>query len=300
MLNQTRIVFDLTSLWTNTILPWLETSGIRILFIIAGAFLAHWLINRFMSKAIRRAVPTSGFLTKEAEKKREDTLIGLFKGVARVLIFIIATLMVLGEFSVDVGPLLAGAGIAGVALGFGAQYLVRDLISGFFIVLENQYRVGDVVCFGETCGEVQSINLRTTILRDLDGVVHHIPNGEIKISSNMSKDFARININIGVDYKTDIDEAIAIINNVGEEMAKDPNWQDKIKTPPQFLRVNELGESSIVLKVLGETKPLEQWAVTGELRKRIKQAFDKHNIEIPYPHQVIKYVSETPTKNYNE
>lgn len=290
---------DLNNLLSEIILPWIFTHGIKIIFIFLAAVLLKTLALRFIDRIIRRAVPGSFFVTKDAEIKRENTLIGLFKGLLNVVIWVVAGLMIMGELAINIGPILAGAGIVGVALGFGAQYLVRDLINGFFIVFENQYRVGDVVCFGDTCGAVESINLRTTILRDLDGVVHHIPNGEIKITSNMSKDFSRINLNVGVSYETKLEEAIRVINQVGRDLAKDPEWKDRITQAPQFLRVNELGDSAVVVKILGETKPLEQWSVTGELRRRIKVAFEDAGIEIPFPQQVVRQIA-SPKINSNE
>ena len=139
-----------------------------------------------------------------------------------------------------------------------------------------------MVCLDGTCGLVEDINLRKTILRDLDGIVHHVPNGEIKKASNLSKQFARVNLNIGISYKENLDKVIGVINKVGKELAEDPQWKDLILKPPQFLRVDDFGESAMIIKILGETKPLKQWDVTGELRKRIKTTFDKEGIEIPF------------------
>jgi small conductance mechanosensitive channel len=188
---------------------------------------------------------------------------------------------------VAIGPLLAAAGIAGVAVGFGGQYLIRDLISGIFIIIENQYRTGDVVCFDSTCGLVESITLRMTTLRDLDGTVHHVPHGEIKTVSNLSKHFARVNLNVGVSYFSNLEHVIEVVNRVGKEMTNDPKWKDVILKAPQFLRVDDFADSAIVIKILGDTQPLKQWEVTGELRKRLKIAFDKEGIEIPFPQRTI-------------
>lgn len=278
---------DKTEWISNSLIPWLTSHGLAIALIIIGTIIIKKITLRFIDRLIRRAVSSSSFRTSDAEIKREDTLISLFRGALSIVIWTVASLMILGELSLDIGPLLAGAGIAGVAFGFGAQYLVRDLINGFFIVFENQYRVGDAVCFGETCGTVETITLRTTILRDIDGTVHHIPNGEIKTASNMSKDFSRINLNIGVGYKADIEKVIETINETGRALGEDPEWKNKIIKAPYFLRVNELGESAVIVKILGETSPLEQWAVAGEMRKRLKVAFDKKGIEIPFPQRVI-------------
>jgi len=274
-------------------IPWFLTSGVKILAILIGVFITIKIAKIFIEKLVRKAVVGSRHSSAEAEKKREDTLIKVFSGTFKVLIWIAAFLMILSEFGMDIGPLLAGAGIAGLAFGFGGQYLIRDIISGLFIIMENQYRVGDVVCFNETCGVVEDMNLRLTKLRDLDGIVHHIPNGEIKKASNLSKEFARVNLNVGVSYDSKLEHVIEVINRVGMNLASDPAWKNKIIKAPEFLRVDNFGDSSIDVKILGEVKPLEQWAVTGELRKRLKVEFDKEGIEIPFPQRVI-YQRKSP------
>jgi len=154
--------------------------------------------------------------------------------------------------------------------------------------MENQYRIGDVVCFNKTCGLVEDISLRMTTLRDLDGTVHHVPHGEIKTVSNLSKTFARVNLDIGVSYSSNLEHVISVVNKVGQELTEDATWKDQITKSPQFLRVDDFADSAIIIKILGETKPLKQWGVTGELRKRIKIAFDKEGIEIPFPQRVIR------------
>jgi len=269
------------------LISWFIGRGLKILSIIFGAYLIRRFGGVFVERIVRNAVVSNHFLTKEAEGKREDTLIRIFSGTLNVLIWIVTLMMILSELGIDIAPILAAAGIAGLAFGFGGQYLIRDIISGLFIILENQYRVGDVVCFDGTCGLVEDITLRMTILRDLDGVVHHVPNGEIKKASNLSKYFARVNLNIGISYKADLEKVIKIVNRVGKDLLEDPQWRDSIITPPQFLRVDDFGDSAVIIKILGETKPLKQWDVTGELRKRIKIAFDKENIEIPFQQMVV-------------
>ena len=262
--------------------------GFKIVLIIFGAFFIRQISKLVIARIVRAAVVQDDHVTDEAEKKREETIIAVFSGTFGILVWVAAVMMIVSEFGVDIGPLIAGAGIVGVAVGFGAQYLVRDIISGLFIILENQYRVGDSVCLGDTCGTVETISLRTTTLRDLDGTVHTIPNGEIKLTSNKSKDFAKINLDVGISYDTDLKKAIKVINEVGVEMNKTKTWKGKLKKKPVFLRVNDLADSAVVLKVVGETQPGMQWEVVGELRKRLKLAFDKNGIEIPYPHLVIK------------
>lgn len=271
----------------DAFIPWLISHGFKITLILIAAFVLKRFGKVFITKAIRKAVVRDHFLSKEAERKREDTLISVFMGTFNIAILIIAGQMILQEIGVEIGPLIAAAGIAGIAVGFGGQYLIRDVISGLFIILENQYRVGDVVCFDNTCGLVEGISLRMTTLRDLDGTVHHVPHGEIKKVSNLSKFYARVNLNLGISYSSDLEKVIKVVNKVGDELAKDPEWKDFIVKPPQFLRVDDFAESAIVIKILGETKPIKQWDVTGELRKRLKIAFDKEGIEIPFPQRVI-------------
>lgn len=266
---------------------WFFESGIKVLGIILGAFIVFKTGDSFIERAIRRAIKPGKNLTKNDEKKREDTLIRIFVATFNIVLLILAILMILSEIGLDIGPLLAGAGIVGVAVGFGGQYLIKDLISGFFIIFENQYRVGDVVCIDKTCGSVEDISLRITTLRNLDGTVHFIPNGEIRVASNLAKDRANVNLNIDVAYDTNLDKVIKVINRVGRALSNDPVWRDKILIAPEFLRVNSLGDSAIELKIKGEVLPLEQWAVTGELRKRLKEEFDKEKIEIPFPQRVV-------------
>jgi moderate conductance mechanosensitive channel len=271
----------------ENITSWLSDHGLKILIIIIIAQIIRKFGGVFIEKLIRKIVVSDHFLSKEAEKKREDTLIRIFSGFMTILIWILTFLMILHELGFAIGPLLAAAGIAGLAFGFGGQYLIRDLISGLFIIMENQYRIGDVVCFDNTCGLVEDISLRMTTLRDLDGTVHHVPHGEIKKVSNLSKVFARVNLNIGVSYNSNLGQVISVVNKVGQELAEDKEWKDLIIKAPQFLRVDDFADSAIIIKILGETRPLKQWDVTGELRKRIKFAFDKEGIEIPFPQRVI-------------
>ena len=271
----------------NNILFWLQNHGIKILIIIFIAYLTKLLGSILINKFVQNINNSKKFTNKKAEKKRINTLVEIFTDCLNILIIISAIFYILQEFNIQVAPLMATAGIAGVALGFGAQYLVRDIISGLFIIMENQYRVGDVVCLNDICGEVEDITLRMTTLRDLDGAVHYVPHGEIKKVSNLSKNFSGINLNIGVSYSSDIEKVIKVINKVGDDLSKDPQFAQDIIEAPHFLRINDFADSAIIVKILGKTKPLKQWEIAGELRKRIKIAFDKEKIEIPFPQTVI-------------
>jgi small conductance mechanosensitive channel len=267
--------------WGANFLPWLLTHGLRILLILALAYIINFLVKRFIKKIVKMSVTADFHQSELSERKREETLIQIFTWSARIFLMILVIMLVLNEFGLPVGPMIAGAGILGLAVGFGGQYLIRDFITGFFMILENQYRIGDVVSLDQTSGVVENVSLRMTTLRDLDGTLHHVPHGDIKRVANQSMDFARINLNVKVSYKTHLEDAIAVINKTGLELAEDPAWKPLISKPPQFLRVDDFQETGIVLKILGETVPLKQWDVTGELRKRIKVSFEKEGIEMP-------------------
>jgi len=272
---------------SDILLPGLLTHGLKIILIATGSWIFYGIAKRIIINAVRVTVVRDKKMSEAEELKREDTLIRIFNGAVKIAVLTISLLMILRETGIDIGPILAGAGIVGLALGFGGQYLIRDIISGLFIILENQYRIGDVVELNSTGGLVEDISLRMTTLRNLDGTVHHIPHGEIKIVSNLSKDFARMNLDLGVSYSSDLEHVINVINRTGEELAADPQFRDSIVSPPRFLRVNDFADSAIVVKILGDTLPLKQWEITGEFRKRIKIAFDREGIEIPFPQRVI-------------
>jgi len=268
-----------------TVVNWLVEHGTRILIILVVGAGLWFALKKFLPPMMRRTMarPVPGE-SKEGRKKRTDTLLAVFMGIGKILIVVIVVFMILSELDIPIGPILAGFGIAGIAVGFGAQYMIRDLIAGVFIILENQYRVGDWVTIADIGGLVEEVNLRKTVLRDFDGTVHHVPNGEIKVASNYTRLFARVNLDISVGYGTDLDHAISVINRVGQELAADENWAKLIKNAPHVLRVNNLGDSGIDIKILGDVKPMQQWAVMGELRLRLKKAFDEEGIEIPWPH----------------
>lgn len=267
---------------------WFVDHGLRVLIILlVGVVLwvvAKQTIPPLMGRIITR--PQRGE-SREGMKRRANTLQGVFLGLIRIIIILLVIFMVLSELNVAIGPILAGFGVVGLAVGFGAQFLIRDLIAGVFILMENQYRVGDVAKVADVSGLVEEVNLRKTVLRDLDGIVHHVPNGEIRVASNYSRHYARVNLDVSVSYDTDLNYAMGIINEVCSRMAGEEDWKSVFRTVPQVLRVNKLGDSGIDIKILGEVEPLEQWRVTGELRLRIKNEFDKVGIEIPWPHTKV-------------
>ncbi len=283
---------DLYSFDTSSTKTWLAIHGTRIGLVLLLTALALVILGVVGSKTIRAVVSKSSVGQAEEEvQKRVDTLSKVLITAGQVFIIIIGGMVILGDFYPNLTPLVAGASVVGVALGFGAQSLVKDMIAGFFVVMENQYRVGDVVRLVDVSGLVTEISLRRTVVRDMDGVVHIIPNGEIKVASNLTKEWSRVNLDITVSYDTDLDRATAVINRVCKQMSEEPQWASLIIKVPEVLRVEKLGDSGIDLKVLGDTKPTQQWAVTGEIRKRVKNAFDKEGIEMPWPHMKVYFGS---------
>ncbi|UCH51611.1 MAG: mechanosensitive ion channel family protein [Chloroflexota bacterium] len=264
---------------------WLAEHGLRILLIIAISGIFYYLLRHFVPIMVKRTVSrTMAGKSKTAIKKRTDTLSDVFIETGMIFVGIIAIFTIISELGINIAPALAGLGVAGIAVGFGAQTLVKDIFNGVLILLENQYGIGDVVKIAGIEGLVKDISLRRTVLRDLDGIVNSIPNSEVMVASNYTKDWSRVNMNISVGYSEDLDHVIKVINKVGKEIAKDPEWKSRILKAPEVLRVDEFGDSGIIIKILGETQPLEQWDVMGELRLRLKKVFDREGIEIPWPH----------------
>ena len=280
-------MIDLPTLPEN-VLPLLRVALIAVVAAVAYAFVRVAVRVSMEGLLERRAVEADGAAEPPMEVERRVRTIGrLVIRIAGAVIVVIAVLMALGEFDVDIGPAVAGLGVVGIAVGFGAQTLIRDWLAGIFVVLENQYSEGDVVRIGGVEGVVESFGLRRTTLRDLDGTVHTVPNGQITVASNLTRVWARVNLDISVAYDTDIDRATDIINRVGDDLEADAEWGARLLEAPKVVRVNALGDSAVTLKVLGQVRAAEQWAVAGELRKRILAAFGRGGVEIPFPHQVI-------------
>ncbi|HSJ00159.1 MAG TPA: mechanosensitive ion channel family protein [Patescibacteria group bacterium] len=269
-------------------LPYLRVALIAVVAVVAWAFLRVAVRLGTRGLLERRALEADAASMPPLELERRVNTIGrLVLRIGGAVIVVIAVLMALGQFSIDIGPAVAGLGVVGIAVGFGAQTLIRDWLAGIFVVLENQYSEGDVVRIGGVEGVVESFSLRRTTLRDLDGTVHSVPNGHITVASNLTRLWARVNLDISVAYDTDIDAATDLINRVGEEMQADEEWGPRLLEAPKVMRVNALADSAVTLKVLGQVRAAEQWAVAGELRKRILAAFSSGGVEIPFPHQVI-------------
>lgn len=226
-----------------------------------------------------------------ATEKRVKTLTGLLRTICLTLLWVVAVVMGLDQIGLDITPILASAGIAGLAVGFGAQNLVRDVINGFFIILENQVRVGDVAVVNGTGGLVEAISFRTITLRDLTGTVHIFPNGTITTLANMTKDWSYYVMDIGVAYKEDTDRVAAVMKEVSKELQEDPEFGPNMLEPLEVLGVDKFGESEVVIKARLKTLPVKQWMVGREYRRRLKKAFDEKGIEIPFPHRTL-YMGE--------
>jgi small conductance mechanosensitive channel len=276
---------DLVTVIWDQVLP--------IVLILVFALAAIWLAGLFVRGVVKALLDreategTAQELSAVELKKRMDTIDALATNVIRFFIVVIAGLMIMGKLGLDIGPAVAGLGVVGIAVGFGAQTLVRDYLNGVLILIENQFSKGDVVRLAGVAGTVEDFNLRRTTVRDIDGIVHTVPNGEIKVASNLTRVWARINQDVTVAYGTDIDRAIAVVDSVGRAMAGEPGWKRRILEAPRVERVEALGEFGVTLKILGSVRATDQWAAGGEFRKRLLAALEANEIEIPRPQRVV-------------
>ena len=265
----------------DRIADWLVDHGVRIAVILAVVAIILLILRHAVPRAVdamvrRRALGRS----PDETAKRVKTLTTVFVWTVEVVLLFVALFMVLPELGVNVAPIIAGVGVVGIAIGLGAQTLVRDTINGLFILIENQYGIGDVITVAGISGRVEEVNLRRTVLRDLDGTVHSVPNSEIRVASNHTREWSGVNMDVTVAYGADLDKATAVIDRVGKELAADPQYADLITQPPHVVRVDAFKDSGVSLKVLGVTRPIRQWEVMGELRKRLKKAFEEESIEL--------------------
>ncbi len=276
---------DMESL-IEKISKWILTDGLKILLILILMFVFIKLANLFTDRLFKRYKKDKQ-ASDEEFRKRADTLSSAAASILKVCILIIAAITIMGQLDIPIGPVLASAGIVGVALGFGAQHLVKDVISGFFILLDDQIRVGDVVQVAGKGGLVESINLRMTILRDLAGNVHYVRNGEIDVVTNMTKEYSRYVFDVGVAYREDVDEVIDVIKEVDENLRNDPQFKDDILEPIEILGLDQFADSAIIIKARTKTKQIRQWAIGREFNRRLKRRFDEKDIEIPFPHVTL-------------
>lgn len=279
---------SLPDIWQQAIV-WATTAGLQILLIVIlmliGFRLARMFSERIFDITGKSDIP-------EEEKKRHDTLSGILRVVLVTAILVIALTMILGELGIAIGPILASAGILGLAVGFGAQSLVEDIFTGFFILYDNQIRVGDVVEIAGKGGLVEQVNLRMVVLRDLAGNVHYVRNGQISTVTNMTMDYSRYVFEIGVAYRENVDEVIEVMKQVDEDLRSDDEYKDDIIEPLEVQGLDSFGDSAIVVKARTTTKPIKQWRVGREFNRRLKKAFDERNIEMPFPHQTIYFGEE--------
>ena len=281
-----------------------------------------WVANRLLHRAIRRF--TERIANPEAQERiqrlrrhapdalqshgpeslrsaaRATTLSHLLRSATGVVVWTIAGVMILGELGVALGPLIAGAGIAGVALGFGAQSLVKDFISGTFMLIEDQYGVGDIIDAGEASGTVEAVSLRTTRLRDVNGTVWHIPNGNILRIGNMSQQWARALLDVSLATDTDVDHAQDVIKRVADSVWNDAGWHGEILEEPEVWGVERLGPDAIVIRLVVKTKPSEQFTVMRELRRRLLEAFAVEGVELPDPGRVVWVERDAGTSQESE
>ena len=271
------------NIW-QAIWDWLLTSGLRIAFIlVVGLIASRWL--RVLSARLARLI--AGVVPTEDEAQRASTLTRVIQSTALVTMVAIAGLMILRELNLDITPLIAGASVVGVAVGLGAQTLIKDVIGGFFILLEDQFAIGDAIQVGNIAGGVEKMTLRATFLRDLEGTLHVVPNGEMRIVSNRTKDWSRVVVNLGVAYEEDIGRVVAALEKIGRDFYQDEEFAPLLLEEPTVTGVEALGDWAVTVRIMVKTKPGEQWGVARELRRRIKESFEREGIEMPYPRQEV-------------
>ena len=271
---------------------WAVAHGPKIIIIIIGMW-ATIKVARFVGNRIKILTQDDDPTRQSEREKRSETLVGIMNTAVKIITLVFGGLMILRELGIDIGPLLAGAGIIGLAVGFGSQELVKDVVTGFFILMENQFRVGDVINTAGHGGIVEKITLRTTVLRDLEGTVHVIPNGQVSSVSNLTYGWSRAVLDIGVAYKENVDKVMEVMLEVAKTMAAEPAWAEIITQEPSILGVDSFDDSAVIIKIMIQTKPLSQWNVAREYRRRIKNRFDAEGIEIPFPHRTLFFDSES-------
>jgi small-conductance mechanosensitive channel len=267
----------------NSTEVWFRNQGVEIAFLLLGGLVAYHLGTKILDVIIRQIV--KGRLRKSSKQdieKRQATLSNLVTGLWRILVFITIGVSIFKVFfpAIELGPLFAGAGIIGIAVAFGAQALVKDFLTGVFIITENQYRVGDYVKINDADGRVEYIGTRSTVIRDDGGDVHYIPNGSIIHVINKTMGYSKVNFTLSLVADTDLDAAISVINQVGDALTTNPKWKEKILSPPQFKDIGAVTGSSIEIKIAGKTQPSDQWSVTAEMRRKLLRSFEKHDIKL--------------------
>jgi len=267
--------------------------AVKVVIILAIAIALNIIQKKMIPRVIITSLPKIRVESQDQLSTRSKTMASVLTKMMAIIIWIIAFVMVLGIIEVDIAPLLATLGIASLALGFAFQNIIRDYLQGFFIVMEDWYRIGDWVTIAGMEGEVETLGPRRTVIREINGTMHVIPNSQIQFASNQTRDWARINLYVTVAYKEDISHVYQVIDGVCQELKDDPDFGTNLTTTPSAMRVSDLGDHGVDICIRGYTKPGEQWGLTGELRKRIKNRFDQEGIEIPWPHTKV-YFGNTP------
>jgi moderate conductance mechanosensitive channel len=264
----------------------LLASALRVAGAVAVAAVLWWVL-RLVVRRIERSLgqPQPGSLTVSEQRTR--TLVGLLRSMGRVVIFVVFLFMLMSAIGLDLGPLLAGAGVVGLAISFGAQSLVKDVISGLFILIENQFGVGDVVRIEGVSGAVETMPLRVVALRDVHGVVHIVPNGQITKVSNLTRTWARVVLDVGVAYREDTDRVSEVMREVGRELWDDPDWRPLLVEPAEVPGIEKFDTGSVTIRMTAKTLPLKQWDVARELRRRLKRRFEAEGIEVPSSHSKL-------------
>ncbi|MFP4289910.1 MAG: mechanosensitive ion channel family protein [Bacteroidales bacterium] len=286
---------DFWSAAFDSITAWMVKDFPGLLIIVVLYFIVIKVISVFMAKLKKNLINRTekgDAPHKDESIKRINTLTDIIHKTASIALLLVFLMLLLQKFGINIGPILASVGVLGLAIGFGAQELVKDFISGFFILLENQVRTGDVAIINGTGGLVEQIELRTITLRDFSGTVHVIQNGKINTLSNMTKDWSAMVFDIGVAYKEDTQKVMDVMKEVGDELANDPDFESDIIEPMEVFGLDQFGDSAIVIKARIKTKPIKQWSVGREYRKRLKYAFDQQGIEIPFPHTTLYWGEE--------
>lgn len=271
--------------WHTLLLAW-GAKAAKIALIVVLAYLGVRL-TRLLTAGLARALDDEGTVRGRMRKQHRQTVVRILNRLGATVIIIVAALTILAELGINVAPLLAGAGVAGVAVGLGAQSLVKDVLAGLFILLEDQFGIGDLVTVAGVTGTVEEMSLRRTSVRDYNGTLYTIPNSEIKVVSNASKDWARVIVDVGVAYEADLGHAMTVLARVGEDLASAPEFQADVLEPPRVMGVMALADSWVTLRVAIKVKAGAQWALSQELRKQIKERFEREGIEIPYPQQTV-------------
>jgi moderate conductance mechanosensitive channel len=308
-----KLVYGWTSNeWLAQFSEWLVAKPLTILLILLVALVGRAVLHRTIRHLAERAaggtVPgvlqrgrasalLEASLLSERRRQRAETMGSVLRSVTTGVVFTIAFVMILSELGIDIAPLIASAGILGVAFGFGAQTLVKDFLSGIFMILEDQYGVGDVVDLGEASGVVEAVGLRVTRLRSVDGAVWYVRNGEILRVGNMSQGWARAVLDVQVAYGADLDRVRAVLQETAHELWEDPAFRDLVLEEPEVWGVEALSADAVVVRLVIKTVPLKQWDVAREMRRRIKIAFDRHGIEIPFPQRMVYVHTEGPGKD---